>query len=138
VPSQRTPSSSSGIIFFDGVCGLCNRFVDRLLRIDRSARFRFAPLQGPTAQEQLPVGLAQGLESVVYLRRGVVLQRSAAAIRILMDLGGWRRGYGLLLLVPSFIRDGIYTWVARNRYAWFGKRDACRVPTEAERGRFLP
>ncbi len=75
---------------------------------------------------------------MVYLRRGVVLQRSAAAIRILMDLGGWRRGYGLLLLVPSFIRDGIYTWVARNRYAWFGKRDACRVPTEAERGRFLP
>lgn len=127
-----------GIVFFDGVCGLCNRFVDILLRVDRNARFRFAPLQGSAARELLPPDRARALESVVYLRDGVALQRSDAAIRILMDLGGWRRGFGLLLLVPRFIRDFIYAWVARNRYAWFRKREACRVPTDAERARFLP
>lgn len=138
MPIERAPLPDNGIIFFDGVCGLCNRFVDRLLRIDKTGRYRFAPLQGSTAQELLPSGLAEALESVIYLRDGAVLQRSDAALRILTDLGGWRRCYGLLLLVPRFIRDAVYAWVASNRYAWFGKRGACRVPTLAERGRFLP
>lgn len=128
----------TGIIFFDGVCGLCNRFIDRLLRIDKSARFRYAPLQGTTAQEMLPAGMANALQSVIYLRHGKMLQRSDAALRILIDLGGWRRIYGVLYLLPRGLRDVVYRWIASNRYRWFGKRDTCRMPTQAERDRFLP
>ena len=130
--------STSRIIFFDGVCGLCNRFVDRLLAADARGAFRFAALQGTTAKQLLPDGMAAALESVVYLRDGVILQRSDAALRALIDLGGWRKGYSLLLIVPRFIRDAVYAWVARNRYKWFGKHDTCRLPTPEERERFLP
>lgn len=126
------------IVFFDGVCGLCNRFVDRVLRMDRRGGLRFAPLQGTTAATLLPAGTAAGMDTVVYLREGRVLQRSEAALRILMDLGGWRRMYGALFAVPRFLRDAVYEWVARNRYRWFGRREACRLPSAGERERFLP
>lgn len=125
------------IIFFDGVCGLCNRFVDRLLRIDRGGMFRFAPLQGSTAHDRLPAGLAGALSSVIYLREGVVLTRSTAALRILIDLGGWRRVHRFWFAFPRALRDAVYDWVARNRYSWFGKRDACRLPNPEERSRFM-
>lgn len=129
--------SAERIVFFDGVCGLCNSFVDRLLRVDRKGRLRFAPLQGSTARERLPAGMADAMESVVYLRDGVVIQRSDAALWILIDLGGWRALYRALFIVPRFVRDGVYAWIARNRYRWFGKREACRLPTSEERLRFL-
>jgi predicted DCC family thiol-disulfide oxidoreductase YuxK len=125
-------------IFFDGVCGLCNRFVDRLLLIDTHERFLFAPLQGPTAKEKLPGGLADALSSVVYLREGEVLTRSNAALRILIDLGGWRTLHRLWFVFPRMLRDAVYDWVARNRYRWFGKREACRMPAQEEQERFLP
>lgn len=126
------------IIFFDGVCGLCNRFVDHLLHADRHGRFMFAPLQGNTAKERLPSSRADALSSVVYLRDGRVLQRSDAALRILIDLGGWRRVHRIWFAFPRAPRDAVYDWVARNRYRWFGKRAACRVPAPAEQSRFLP
>lgn len=130
--------SGERILFFDGVCGLCNRSVDRLLRMDRKGMLRFAPLQGSTAQERLPAGLADALETVVYFRDGQVLQRSDAALRLLIDLGGWRRIHTVLFLIPRALRDAVYRWIARNRYRWFGKREICRVPSESERERFLP
>lgn len=131
-------STSERIVFFDGVCGLCNRFVDRLLRADRKRLFRFAPLQGSTAQGSLPAGMAEAMESIVYLRDGRILQRSDAVLRIVLDLGGWRKVYGLSFMFPRGLRDRIYAWVARNRYRWFGKRETCRLPTAEERARFLP
>ena len=82
--------------------------------------------------------MADAMESVVYLRDGVVIQRSDAALWILIDLGGWRALYRALFIVPRFVRDGVYAWIARNRYRWFGKREACRLPTSEERLRFLP
>ncbi len=132
------PIVTERIIFFDGVCGLCNRFVDGLLRADRKQQFRFAPLQGSTAQALLPPGMADALESVVYLRNGMVLQRSDAALRIMMDLGGWRVLYGSFFVVPRVVRNAVYNWIARHRYRWFGKHDTCRLPTLEERARFLP
>ncbi|HRD54671.1 MAG TPA: DCC1-like thiol-disulfide oxidoreductase family protein [Flavobacteriales bacterium] len=126
------------IIFFDGVCGLCNRFVDRLLRIDRDGLLRFAPLQGSTAQKLLPSGMADALSSVVYLRNGQVLTRSDAALLTLIDLGGWRAMHRVWFVFPRALRDAVYEWIARNRYKWFGKREACRLPTPEEQERFLP
>ncbi len=126
------------IVFFDGVCGLCNRFVDELLHADRKRLLRFAPLQGSTAHGRLPAGMADAMESVVYLRDGLVIQRSDAALHVLIDLGGWRLFYRVFFIVPRFLRDAVYDWVARNRYRWFGKHDTCRLPTPEERVRFLP
>lgn len=133
-----TATSCQRIIFFDGVCGLCNRFVDRLLRADRDHLFKFAPLQGRTAQEVLPAGMADAMKSIVYLRDGVVIQRSDAALWILIDLGGWRALHRGWFVVPRFLRDAVYDWIARNRYRWFGEHDVCRIPTGAERDLFLP
>lgn len=131
----RTPER---IVFFDGVCGLCNRFVDHLLRIDRKHVLRFAPLQGTTAQELLPPGLADALESVVYLRDGEVIKDSGAGLLILIELGGWRKLHRGWFIFPRAVRDAVYRWLARHRYRWFGKRDACRVPSGEEVERFLP
>lgn len=135
---MAAPTPNPRIVFFDGVCGLCNRAVDKLLRIDRKATLRFAPLQGTTAQMFLPKGMADALESVIYLRDGEVLGGADAAIRIMTDLGGWRKIHGVLRLVPRPLRDAVYRWVARNRYRWFGKRETCRMPDPGERDRFLP
>lgn len=136
------------IIYFDGVCNLCNRLVDFVIRRDRHRRFRFAPLQGPTARERLPASLAGGrpggaagrgddFETLVVEEESGLKFRSAAVIAILTGLGGVWRLAGAFRLIPRGIRDRIYDYIARSRFRWFGRRDTCRVPTPAERELFL-
>ena len=130
------------ILFFDGHCSLCNGFVDYLVRRDHSAQTKFASLQGETATRQLPAKLRDlaDLETIVYLRDGVLLEKSGAVLTLLSDLGlrplllpsKW------FLRVPARLRDHVYRFVAQNRYRFFGKRDTCRVPTPEEKDRFLP
>ncbi len=127
------------VIFFDGVCGMCNRFVDVVLRADRKGVFRFAPLQGETARRLLPPLPADPREwSLLYLDERGLHDQSDASLGVYRRLGGAWRLLGLALFVPRAVRTPVYRWIARNRYRWFGRRDACRVPTEAERSRFLP
>lgn len=139
--ASRPPDPDGPIIFFDGVCGLCDRFVDFVIARDRKGVFRFAPLQGETAAARFG---SQGPHSTdapptVLLAEGSVLKaRSDATLRILAGLGGPWRLAGLLLLVPRTLRDGAYDFVAARRYRWFGKKESCRLPTPEERGRFLP
>jgi predicted DCC family thiol-disulfide oxidoreductase YuxK len=133
-------TSAPAIVYFDGVCGLCNRFVDFVLRHDPEGRFRFAALQSPRGEAALRrIGADPGgpLGSVIVEDAGDVLVRSDAVLRV------WRRlGFPFSLLaafriVPRPLRDAVYSFIARRRYAWFGKRETCRVPTPAERARFL-
>jgi predicted DCC family thiol-disulfide oxidoreductase YuxK len=127
------------ILFFDGVCGLCNRFVDRVLRADRSGVLRFAPLQGETAARVLPpLGDDPESWSLVFLDEQGLHRRSDAALRLCRRLGGWWRWLGVLRFVPRAVRVGVFRWIARHRYRWFGQRESCRVPSETERARFLP
>ena len=127
------------VIVFDGVCNLCNGFVDFVIARDQAARFRFASLQSDAARRLLngvPLGSPPG-DSVFLIEHGHVFQRSEAALRIARRLGApWRFCYSLIV-VPRPIRDWIYDVVARNRYRWFGKRPVCRVPTPDLRRRFL-
>ncbi len=125
------------ILYFDGVCGLCNRFVDWLIRHDRESRLCYAPLQGRTAAARLPAEDVAGLTTVVLERDGRLSRRSTAAIEAMVILGGPWLATSLLKTVPRPLRDGVYDWVARHRYGWFGRRAACRLPTEAERHLFL-
>jgi predicted DCC family thiol-disulfide oxidoreductase YuxK len=126
------------IVFFDGVCGVCNTAVDVLLRWDRDGALRFAPLQGETAPQHLSPQQIADLDSFWLLRDGQLLHRSTAVIRVLMDLGGFGRLAALGLLIPRPLRDAAYDAFARNRYRWFGRKDACRIPSPEERARFLP
>ena len=139
MPSQPKPEvSGRPIVFFDGVCGLCNGFVDFLLRVDQHELLRFATLQGPTAQHLLGSTEAGGLNSVVFIDGGVVKTRSDAVAAILRRMDWpWRAaGYGLNAL-PALLRDAAYDLVAQNRYRLFGVKAACRIPSVAERRRFL-
>jgi predicted DCC family thiol-disulfide oxidoreductase YuxK len=134
------PGTGEGpVLFFDGVCGLCNRFIDFVISRDRGAVFRFAPLQGETARTRLPEADVREVNTMVLRDEQGVFRKSTAAVRVLIRLGGvWRILGGALWLVPRPLRDAGYSLVARNRYAIFGKKETCRIPSAAERGRFLP
>jgi predicted DCC family thiol-disulfide oxidoreductase YuxK len=133
-----TQGADKKVILFDGVCNLCNAVVAFLIHRDRKDVFRFAALQSEAgAQLAERLGLAASdLSSVVLLEGDRAFTKSTAALRILRGLP-WYRVLYPLVAVPPFIRDAVYDWVARNRYGWFGKRDACMVPSPEVRGRFL-
>jgi predicted DCC family thiol-disulfide oxidoreductase YuxK len=141
-PGAGAPRSSAlehPIIFFDGVCAMCNRFVDLVLRADRRDVFRFAPLQGETARELLsPLADDPREWSMIYLDERGVHEESDASLEVYRRLGGVWWLASLLRLVPRFVRTPAYRLVARNRYRWFGRRDSCRVPSAEEKARFLP
>jgi predicted DCC family thiol-disulfide oxidoreductase YuxK len=126
-------------IYFDGYCGLCDRFVQFVLRRDRAGRYRFAPLQGSTAQERVPATLdPRASQTVILEEAGRFRVRSDAALEILSGLGGAWRLAGLLRVIPRPVRDAVYDLVARNRNRWFGRLAECRIPQPSERDRFLP
>lgn len=126
------------VVLFDGVCGLCNRFVDWLIRHDDTGVLSFAPLQGPHGEKLVPAGDSDDrLDSVVLMDYGKTYRRSSAALRAIALLGWPWNLVKLFLIVPRPIRDAVYRFVAANRYRWFGKREACRVLSAAERSRFL-
>ena len=126
------------VILFDGVCNLCNSAVNFVIDRDPDGIFYFAALQSDYAREILEkyqIGL--GLNTIVLLEDGRVFDRSTAALRIARRLGGpWPLLYGCMV-IPPFVRDGVYRWIAKNRYRWFGQTQACRVPTPDLQARFL-
>lgn len=128
---------SEPIVFFDGVCGLCNGFVDRLMRWDTHRTLRYATLQGSTARRTLPDHLTTGMDTIVYQDEQGLHTRSDAALRIISRLGGGWRLLAPLRWIPRTIRDAVYDLIAKNRYGWFGKRETCRIPTVEERALFL-
>ena len=136
--ATKNEMQTKKIIFFDGVCHLCNAFVDHLIQRDQQHKLFFAPLQGVTASQLLPAEQTKQLNSVIYSREGLILQESQAVIQVLQDLGGLYKFFVIFRIIPSGLRDGIYRWVAKNRYAWFGERDFCRIATAEERSFLLP
>lgn len=132
------------IILFDGVCNLCNGFVNFVIDHDPDGYFRFAALQTDAADALLgreahaPPPEDDGvLPSVVLLEGGRTYRKSTAALRIVRRFTGLWPLLAVLFLVPTPFRDAAYDWFARNRYDWFGKRDRCRVPTPELQERFL-
>ena len=124
------------VILFDGICGLCNAWVDFVLRRDRANTFKFATLQGAFAQSRVPFA-AESLDSVVLISGDRTFYKSSAALRILADLGGLWTLASALLVIPPFLRNAIYDLIAANRYRLFGKRETCRIPTKEEKDSFL-
>lgn len=119
------------ILLFDGVCNLCNGFVQFVIKRDKKAVFRFAALQSDLGKElSATAGLpAHSMDTVVLYENNRFYTHSDVGLRVARRLNGlWPLAYALVI-IPKFIRDGIYNWVAKNRYRWFGKRESCMVPT---------
>ena len=137
IQAEKLPAR---VLFFDGVCVMCNGIVRRLLRIDRSHEFYFAPLQGETAaaaRSRYPQ-IPSTLETMVYLEEGRVYLRSAGVLRVARLLPYPWKVLSWFRILPSFITDLIYELVARSRYRVFGKYEQCAVPSAEDRARFLP
>ncbi len=131
--------SRHAVVIFDGECLFCNRWVDFLLRFDRRDIFRFAARQSDTGasfarQAGLPEG---GTGSIVLWENGATLLRSSAVLRMLSLLGFPFSLAAAFRIIPQRMRDIGYDWIARNRLKWFGRRKTCRLPSPAERHRFL-
>ncbi|MCB0704981.1 MAG: thiol-disulfide oxidoreductase DCC family protein [Saprospiraceae bacterium] len=135
-----TDTHSHPVLLFDGVCNLCNGFVQFVIKRDSKARFRFAALQSNSAQallEQAGYANREDLDTVVLIENGKIYTHSDVALRVTGKLGGLWPLFSIFWVLPKFIRDAIYNWVARNRYRWFGKREACMIPTPELRERFI-
>ena len=122
---------SHPVILFDGVCNLCSRSVQFIIRHDPKRQFRFASLQSQYGQGiLLRYGLSRTqFNSFLLVEQGKVYTNSTGALRLTRYLNhGWPLLYGAIV-IPLFIRDGIYRFIARNRYRWFGKTDQCWIPS---------
>lgn len=135
--STGSISHAHAIVFFDGVCNLCNGTVNFIIDRDPEGYFQFAPLQSDVAQQHLHGSPEQDPDSIVLLENGKTYRRSSAALRIARRLSGPWSLLALSLVIPRPIRDAVYRWIAQNRYDWFGRRDECRVPTPELKSRFL-
>ena len=132
-----TDSIANPVIFFDGVCNLCNSSVQFVIKRDKRKTFRFASLQSNASKEALPQELTEGLQSLVLLDEGKTYSKSTAALLISRRLSGVWPALSIFLIIPKFVRDGLYDFVAKNRYKWFGKSDSCMIPTPEMKSRFI-
>ncbi len=131
--------SDQAIVFFDGVCNFCNGTVNFVIDRDPKGIFRFASLQSEFAKQKLtPYDIdTSNLYSIILLKNDKVFHKSNAALEIARGMGGlWPLLY-IFKIIPAFLRNLIYDFIARNRYKWFGKLDACRIPTPDIKERFL-
>ena len=128
-----------GILLFDGVCNLCNGFVQFVIPRDPKGYYKFVSLQSETGKAILEqYGLSTDeLSTVVLVENGKVYTHSGVALKIVKHLSGLWPLLQVFWIIPRFIRDAIYRWVARNRYKWFGKREACWMPTPELQSRFM-
>ncbi len=127
------------VILFDGVCNFCNGAVNFVIKRDKKALIQFAPLQSEKGRLYLrQFGLPEAdMKSFIFIEDGKAFTRSTAALKVCRHLGAaWPLCYGFII-IPKFIRDGLYNWIAKNRYKWFGTKDQCMIPTPEVRKRFL-
>ncbi|MEW9571904.1 thiol-disulfide oxidoreductase DCC family protein [Rhodanobacter sp. Si-c] len=135
-----SPEPGHPVIVFDGVCLLCSRWVDFILRHDHAGRFRLAAMQGQQGRTLL---MAHGLSpddpvSFLLVEQGHGYRDTDAIVRVLGQLGGsWRAAGAMLQVVPHRLRDPAYRWIARHRYRLFGRRAQCRLPEPEQAWRFI-
>lgn len=130
-------SAGSPVLFFDGLCVLCDGFAGFVSKRDVRNKFRLEPLQGEVAMLLIPADAARAADgsggSLVLRIGGESHRKSEAVLRVLFGLGGaWKAASRALRLVPRVVRDAVYDLVARNRSRWFGRRAACRIPARGD------
>ena len=129
------------IILFDGVCNLCNTSVHYIIKHDKKDIFRFVPLQSEIGKKIInSIGLNNKIiDSIVLYEplNTIYFIKASAGIRILINLGGVYTLGKIALIIPRFISNFIYDFIAINRYRWYGKKESCLLPTAANKAKFL-
>ncbi len=128
------------IVFFDGVCNLCSSAVQTIIKNDKKNHFLFASLQSDTAKQKLATFLNKNpqLDSIILLDNETIYTKSQAVLRIAKHLKfPLNLAYGFII-IPSFISNIVYSFIAKNRYKWFGKKEECWLPTPEIKAKFLP
>lgn len=128
----------NSIILFDGECNFCDHSVQFIIKRDKQALFKFASIQSDAGQEILKSHhVPLHTDSVILVEKGKYYDQSSAALKICKHLkGAWKLFY-FFILVQKPLRDFVYKIIAKNRYKWFGKKDACMLPSPEIRKRFL-
>ena len=120
--------SEKHIILFDGICNLCNGAVNFILKRDKRKQFQFVALQSEKGEELFAKSeIAPETDSIILILNNQVYTESDAAIEIAKLLSAPWNWFSAFKIIPKKLRDGIYRWIAKNRYHWFGKRETCRI-----------
>jgi len=127
------------IVFFDGVCNLCNFWVRFIIKRDPHKKFYFASLQSKAGRAILQaIGLPDGeLNTMIFLEGDQCFLKSSAGLHIAKAMGGWWRLAYLFIIIPESIRNIFYHVISKYRYRWFGKKETCMIPTPELQDRFL-
>ena len=132
-------STNSYIILFDGICNFCNYWVDFIIKRDKDKTLKFATLQsdaGKKIANQFSI-VNKNIDSIIFIKGGNYFARSDAVLEIAKELKSFWKILYLLKVIPRHLRNFIYDLIAKYRYAIFGKRNSCRVPTSEEISRFI-
>jgi len=132
------PDTPYPVVLFDGVCNYCNAMVNFAIRNDKQSRLRFAPLQSEAGKQlQQHYHISSDIDSLIFIDNKRAYTYAAAALRIAKYLSYPAKAFYLLRIVPGFISNAVYKWIAKNRYQWFGKKEECMIPTPDVKARFL-
>jgi predicted DCC family thiol-disulfide oxidoreductase YuxK len=132
-------TENKSILLFDGICNLCNGAVQFVIKHDKKENFKFTALQSESGKKLLEKFNLNRIDfdSFVLIQNNQYYIKSTAALRVAKKLEGMITLLYIFIIVPTFIRDGVYSWIAKNRYRWFGKHDSCMIPTPELKSRFL-
>lgn len=128
------------LILFDGVCNLCDASVQYIIKHDRNDVFRFTALQsevGHTIIKQFNIDTKKRDSILLYSKEKCIYYKSTAALKIASQLGFPQNVMIVFLIVPAFIRNWVYDYIAKNRYQWYGKKKECMIPTPDLKSKFL-
>jgi predicted DCC family thiol-disulfide oxidoreductase YuxK len=128
------------IILFDGICNLCNSSVLTIIKYDKKDAFLFASLQSETGKQitdHFKIDTAK-VDSIILVESETAYAlKSTAALKISKNFNGLWTLFQLFWIIPSFLRDSVYNYIAKNRYRWFGKKDTCMLPTQKNKSKFI-
>lgn len=127
------------IVYFDGICYLCNSLVDFLIKIDKRKKLKFSPLQSDFAQKELKnstIDLSE-VDSIIVQKGNKIYIKSDALIEVIKQLSWYWRIFLIIKIFPQKFADKIYDYIAKNRLKWFGRKNECMIPTEEVKSRFI-
>jgi predicted DCC family thiol-disulfide oxidoreductase YuxK len=127
------------LILFDGVCNLCNNSVQYVIKRDQKNTYLFAPLQSKVGQqiiEQFQIDTVK-TDSILLYTNGKLYSKSTAALKVAATLGFPTNILSIFIVIPAFIRNWVYDFIAKNRYKWYGKKEACMIPTPELKSKFI-
>lgn len=128
------------IILFDGVCNLCDASVQFIIKHDKNDLFRFVAIQSELGQKLIKhLGIdTSKTDSIILYEPGVAYYfKAEAALRIAKELKSWHKILYIFIKIPNGIKNGVYDFIAKNRYKWYGKKEACMIPTPELKAKFL-